>query len=678
MREKYFGLFLAIFWALAIEVTICQYTSYFSFVKEPENATYRISSGGEENPDGTITITDTPLNLEIYDIGKEVNVLKLNFTRLSGEKEEVTTPVIVYGKDEANDNYFVLSSYREILPESERSQYLRLHMSGKCEGISISIYAAPGEKIRLDELILNAHIPFNISPLRLSVMILTFCFLFYARSEGAYYKIIKADKDNTQKVITALVIALQIFVFCSAVFFNPDFIEVNWRHHMQYHELAVALSKGQLYLEEMPSGILADLSNPYDFVTREKIMNITNQSYIWDCAYYDGKYYVYFGVVPVMLFYLPWYLLTGNAFPTWLGILITGVVFVLAAFRLSENIVKRYFKNSVPYITWLLCTLLMVNGCGVLTIMRRPDFYSLPIFLGVTLSLLGINFWISSLEEEKVSTWKLVAGCLCMALVAGCRPQLVLGSLLIFPIYWEAVFKRRQLFSANSKGKTTLAILAYAFVAAGLMLYNWRRFDSPFDFGAAYNLTTNDMTKRGFELGRIPVALFRYLFQCPNVSGDFPYLQVTSGGTTYLGQTISEGTFGGFLTVNLLALAGIVILFNRKIFTDKKVWAMSAMAVGAAFIIVCADAELAGILPRYYSDFGWLFYLSALLAWFTKWKSRRDSAEGIMVLRKAQNIIFAIGMAFALLLLFTDSSNTLKEANPQLYYYFYYELAFWA
>ncbi len=111
MREKCFNPVLAILLALVIEVTVCQYASYFSFVKEPENAAYKISSGGEENPDGTITLTDNPLYIEIYDIGKKVDVLKVNFTRLDAEgKEGTTTPIMVYGLDEANDNYFVLSS----------------------------------------------------------------------------------------------------------------------------------------------------------------------------------------------------------------------------------------------------------------------------------------------------------------------------------------------------------------------------------------------------------------------------------------------------------------------------------------------------------------------------------------------------------------------------------------
>lgn len=36
------------------------------------------------------------------------------------------------------------------------------------------------------------------------------------------------------------------------------------------------------------------------------------------------------------------------------------------------------------------------------------------------------------------------------------------------------------------------------------MWYNAARFGSPFDFGANYNLTSNDMTRRGFAVGASP------------------------------------------------------------------------------------------------------------------------------------------------------------------------------
>ena len=60
-----------------------------------------------------------------------------------------------------------------------------------------------------------------------------------------------------------------------------------------------------------------------------------------------------------------------------------------------------------------------------------------------------------------------------------------------------------------------LFALPFVLVAAGLMWYNAARFGSPFDFGANYNLTSNDMTKRGFNPGRIGPALFYYLLALP-------------------------------------------------------------------------------------------------------------------------------------------------------------------
>ena len=55
---------------------------------------------------------------------------------------------------------------------------------------------------------------------------------------------------------------------------------------------------------------------------RDELQKQTGESYLFDVAYYEGHYYVYFGVLPVLLFYLPFYLLTGSSFPTAIGVLI--------------------------------------------------------------------------------------------------------------------------------------------------------------------------------------------------------------------------------------------------------------------------------------------------------------------------------------------------------------------
>ena len=58
--------------------------------------------------------------------------------------------------------------------------------------------------------------------------------------------------------------------------------------------------------------MLKSLSNPYDYRLRSMTLEPAGVSYLWDAAYYIGRYYVYFGIVPELLFFLPYYLATGN------------------------------------------------------------------------------------------------------------------------------------------------------------------------------------------------------------------------------------------------------------------------------------------------------------------------------------------------------------------------------
>lgn len=671
----------AVLIALLLELTVCQYTSYITLFNRPEQRTAQIYAGGTLNPDGSFTAEDA-LKLEIPNIDRPLNALKLEITRQNeaGEETEPLTQFFVYVRDEANEDYYVLPE-RQLLKSVPESSYMMLHSTGSCKSLVLSFAVSPGETVKVEELVLNPRIPLSISWIRLFLFTLAFCFVFFAGvfsgKPSACCRACYSPDNRKQRRVTIAVCILQAGLFTGAVFLNPAFTKAEWEHHMQYQRLAEAFAKGQLYLEEEPPAALASMENPYDYAMRQKVLESTGESCLWDTAYYNGKYYVYFGVVPVILFYLPWYLLTGTAFPTWLGILLTGFLLIGAVYFLLHSLIQKYFKGKVPYGGFLLSMILMVNGCGALSIMRRPDFYSLPILLGVTLSILGIGFWISSLKEEGVTAWKLVAGCLCMALVAGCRPQLLLGSFLIFPIYWRAVFQKRQLFSRGSLGRTAFAVLAYVSVGAFLMLYNYKRFGSPFDFGANYNLTTNDMTRRGFELGRLPFAVFTSLLQPPNISARFPYLQPALQWTSYMGKTISEGTFGGFLPVNLMAASGLLLLGKRRWFSDRIPYLLAALSAALGLLIVCIDAQAAGVLLRYYSDFGWLFYLAGLAAWFAAWEYSKNSPQLRRLLYTGQNLAFAVGMAFCFLLLFTDNEYRLADTNPSLFYTFYYQLAFW-
>ena len=67
--------------------------------------------------------------------------------------------------------------------------------------------------------------------------------------------------------------------------------------YQQYGALAHSLLNGRLDLEEDPPPELAAMENPYDATARDAL-NI--QGGRWDHAYYNGRYYVYFGIVPCL------------------------------------------------------------------------------------------------------------------------------------------------------------------------------------------------------------------------------------------------------------------------------------------------------------------------------------------------------------------------------------------
>ena len=66
-----------------------------------------------------------------------------------------------------------------------------------------------------------------------------------------------------------------------------------------------AFMKGQLHLDWQPDEKLLVLENPYDISARQDI------DYLWDRAFYNGKYYSYFGITPIVTIIYPFYFISG-------------------------------------------------------------------------------------------------------------------------------------------------------------------------------------------------------------------------------------------------------------------------------------------------------------------------------------------------------------------------------
>ena len=642
--------------------------------------------------------------LEFTNLNTEVHNVWVNFDYRQPAQQ---LKVKIQFTDEAHQTYFDTTEYTVGVPEADvntlndQSEYINLNTTGRVNNLRIEITGEDvSYPIKLSDLCINARHPFSFNATRFLVTagILALGFIF--RPKSAVYRIGIVGNPRKSKAAVVATVVIEVWLISSYLFMGSNLVGVatssynsgSWNgaslvttfpvggdNAQQYAELAKAMAHGQVYLDEEPPQWLQDMQDPYDKGARDELQKETGQPYLFDVAYHDGHYYVYFGVVPVLLFYLPYYVITGTSFPTAIGVLIGVVAFVLGCSALLDRFARYHFKR-VSLGLYLLLQIPLVMCSGLLYLVKFPTFYSLPISLGLAFSVWGLYFWMRGRATERPEGWYL-AGSLCMALVVGCRPQLVVLSLVAFPLFWRSFITKRRLFTPTGAREFACLVAPYAVVAAGLMGYNYARFGSFTDFGANYNLTVNDMTKRGWNIGRVAPAVFSYFLQAPTTSGVFPFVKPALFETTYMGQTIKEVTFGGiFACLPILW----VLPFARRILSlrihqraTRTIAGVIVVLISAGVIVAAADAEMAGILQRYYADFSFMFLCVAVLLVFIVNENLRHGSVAHVLLMKALLALVALSVLYSVLVCFAPETGWLSDAYPWVYQDIVETVQFW-
>ena len=587
--------------------------------------------------------TESNTAVDFYDLNKVVHNIHLDF---DNSQPAQNLKVQISFTDDAHETYFSTTEYTFGVPEvdvstySEQSQYLYLESSGSIHNLRIEIVSDDASyPVVLNSVVINEPQPFEFNNLRFFLVFVILLLLYVFRPGSSIYRCQVKEHPRFSRACIVLATACEVFFLTAYLLMGSNQVGIatanynsgSWDGHsivntykvggenaQQYAELAKAMTDGQLYLEIEPPEWLVDMDNPYDKGARDELQKQTGESYLFDVAYYEGHYYVYFGVLPVLLFYLPFYLLTGSSFPTAIGVLIACVLFILGITALMDRFARHHFKR-VSLGLFLLLQMPLVACSGMLYLAKFPTFYSLPIAMALAFTVWGLYFWLHGRSTEKAAGWYL-AGSLCMALVVACRPQFLIFSLLAFPLFWRKFITEKHLFSKKGAKEFACLLAPYFAVAAGIMLYNRARFGSFFDFGANYNLTVNDMTQRGMNAGRLLPALFAYFLQTPTTTGVFPWLQPTTFDTTYLGQTIKEVTFGGILVclpvLWVIAFAKPILSYRIKERSTHTVASVVITMLVSGLIVACLDAQMAGILQRYTADYSILMLIPAILLCF--------------------------------------------------------------
>lgn len=677
-KKIFSALLFAVLLAIFLECTLFNFRAYQSYYYDSEDlsesyTTAFLESTGKKNE------YKKPSSVKPYilveNIDKKINNIYVDVRGYDGSGNAVGTYVTVWTTDESNANGMSMPT-QTVMQGVESTKYLNLLTNGNSDKLKLTLATDYAETYRIESVKINVPQPFQFRIIRFLVVAALIFVAYLLRPKSKIWAVMFSGSSK-QRLIICAVVLLEIALLLTVSTFNPMFQKNPSTHTAQYQQLAQSLLDGHLYLDKTPPEYLADMENPYDYGERTEIKNLEGQSYYWDASYFEGKYYVYFGVVPVLLTYLPYRLLTKTDMPNVMAIRFFTVFFVVGAFLLIFRILKQYFKDKrIPFVSYLLISLIFVNAsCGIF-IAKRPDFYSVPIIAAIAFTVFGLYFWLLSLRAEgKVNGALAALGSLCLALVAGCRPQLLVVSSFAFLFFWNSVFKDRSLFSKKSIKETIAICLPYVIVAAGIMWYNYARFGSPFDFGQNYNLTTNDMTGRGYRVERVGLSLFTYFFQLPNISAAFPFINSVRIDTNYLGTTITEPMFGGIFAVIPLLWCLILLPAIYKGMIKGHRLALCLLPLGLSLFVGAFDAQGAGLLQRYVNDFSFLAVLSAAIVVFYVYEKTRGR------LRRYVNSFVGIATVgsgvYCFLIIFAKYSVELYNRNPLLFNYVSELVQFW-
>ncbi len=667
--KKYGAVFiLVIVLALICELFVFNFKWIHSLSDEEFTVTSKdMKSGFTQMQYGTVRIDEQTAVIEIRDINKELKYLR--FT----PPDDVKAHITIAAKDEANSGY-LSAPERTVVSDVKASQYIRLHFSGEVKDLKITIKDMKDKTASFAFIGLNARVPLMFSAIRFIFVILAAMLLFILRPKSGIYKY-KTDLTRPrQKAAAALLIVVEAALLFVMTGFNTS--ALNWHktmeHHQQYYELVNAFKEGHLYLSEENLG----LENPYDNGARAA-KGIT---YKWDHAYYNGKYYCYFGALPALILYLPYNLITGRNLPNFTALCIFGIIAMIGILVLLWEIIKKWYRNT-PFALYLILSAVFPALAAISYAVYKPDFYIVPNISALMFAVWGLSFWLSAERKNKsgstvLSSGRLAAGSLCIALTSGCRPQFLLSAFFGVILFWNYAFKTRELFSKKSMKQTVSACLPFVIVGLIVMWYNFARFGSPFDFGANYNLTTNDMTHRGIVFGRTGLGIFTYFLQPFRMNSIFPFIHDFGSETVYQGLTLTENLMGGVLTLYPVLLIGIFGVTQKKLFADKREYIIICSSVIMAVFIAVMDAQMAGLLTRYYTDFVWLLMLAVSVTVFALY-DRYSSVNASEKIISITLTLSAVSLVFAFLTIFAHTENSIESANPTLYYTIQHLIAFW-
>ncbi len=398
-----------------------------------------------------------------------------------------------------------------------------------------------------------------------------------------FFGIIKSVQGRAKNgwIIPATACAFVIGIYACTVPLGKLEASISNPADSYYNLLVQGFRDGQLNLKtDVPPGLI-ELSDPYDPTANDLYQNI--QYRLRDLSYYNGKLYAYFGVTPAFVLYWPFVALTGKYALDRFAVMLFCGVGILASVGLLRAIWRRYFAEVSAGVV-VACALALALATGVVTMLPRSEVHEVATSCGYMFTMLALAaIWCALHEPERRCGWLLVAS-LAYGLAVGSRPNLLFGAVILLVPVIKAWRERRSVLLL-----LMAAVGPIVLIGLGLMLYNWLRFDNPFEFGWRYQLAGKRQVSLQPLSGRYLWFNLRVYFVQPvHWSARFPFLHQASLNPPAADYYWGPESFGLLANVPLVWLALALPLALRSDTEPSRSTLRWLMASVALLFAICA------------------------------------------------------------------------------------------
>lgn len=540
--------------------------------------------------------------------------------------------------------------------------------------ISLDDYQSATLKgITLNQSISPMHIAEIVGLWFLVALGLTILIYMIANPVGARKKF-SENRVGCARVAAFITAAAMVFTVCLTVtnvmkgWSNTYYSFTSQEGNQISKELVDAFEHHQVNLLEEPSEDLLKLDNPYEYVKRDA--EVGSGNFLWDHCFYNGKYYSYYGIGPVLALFLPYHLITGYYFPSGWATLMFSLIGILFLTKIYLAVIDKKFRD-LPTNTVTAGLITLQLSSGIMFSAARPLFYELAIASGFMCVAIGAYLLMTSniLWDGKISYVRLGFASFFLGYAVLCRPTLAVYCIAALFFFAGGLKKALDGLEKRQKTRTffkyaAVALVPLGIIALGQMTYNYLRFDNPLDFGIQYSLTINDFTHAEFHWKYVLINMYAYLFNMPHFTPrKFTYLASSAERFGINGYTFFDDAGKNLVSVGIIyrALPIFAYLFSGKALkrVEKKKRILPALLIGVTCVlmplVIIFSSWESGYAVRYNADFSWQMVIGALVVAFTLYKSiKSESTKKLVDLIFTFSTVVCVYVNIAQLIAFTS------------------------